>query len=184
MAVALRIAPALLLLAGCAVPPRNATVPAEPPVVDGSALRPGDRIDVTVVGQPDLSGTFDLDRDGMLTMPLIGAVDAYRLSPDDLEDHLILRFGDGYLRAPRVHVATALLRPFFIVGEVERPGSYVYRPGMTVAAAIREAGGTTAADESLDVVVTPGGRAHATRVVGLEAPLSPGDIVELKERAG
>ncbi len=69
-------------------------------------------------------------------------------------------------------------RPFFILGEVARPGSYPYRPGMTVADAVAAAGGALGEDE-LAVVLTPAGRERDAGRVAFDAALDPGDIVEL-----
>jgi polysaccharide export outer membrane protein len=174
----------LALLAGCTVSAgqdpssERAASPAGP---DG--LRPGERVAVTVAGQPELSGTYELDRDGRFEMALLGAVDAYGLTEAGLEDRLVARLADGYLREPRVEVERAALRPFFILGDVARPGSYRYRAGMTVADAVAVAGGPLA-PEQLAVTVTPAGRERETRRVALDANLRPGDIVELEASPG
>jgi polysaccharide export outer membrane protein len=172
-----------LLLAGCTVSAGEdaAETAAAPRGADG--LRPGERIAVVVAGQPDLSATYELDADGRLDMPLLGAVDAYGLSADDLADRLVAGLADGYLREPRVEVERASARPFFILGAVARPGSYPYRAGMTVADAVAAAGGVLA-DGDVAVVVTPAGRERDTRRVDLDAELDPGDIVALEAQRG
>ena len=154
---------------------------------DGAAsadgLRPGERVAVTVDGHPDLSDTYELDRDGRLDMPLLGAVDAQARTVDELADRLVARLADGYLRDPRVDVARLQARPFFILGDVRRPGSYPYRPGMTVADAVAAAGGRLA-DGGLAVVVTPAGRERDARRAALDTELSPGDVVALEATRG
>jgi polysaccharide export outer membrane protein len=147
------------------------------------ALRPGERIAVTVDGHPDLSGPYELDADGRIVLPLLGAVDAYAQTSAGLEDQLVARLADGYLRDPRVEVARLQARPFFILGDVRRPGSYPYRPGMTVADAVAAAGGRLA-DGGLAVVVTPAGRERDARRAALDTELSPGDVVALEATRG
>ncbi|NBB69060.1 MAG: polysaccharide export protein [Alphaproteobacteria bacterium] len=170
-------------LGGCTVSagesPGNAAVAS----TDAEALRPGERVRVTVEGQPDLSGRYELDRDGRIEVPLLGAVDAHARTTDELADRLVARLADGYLHDPRVEVARLGARPFFILGEVARPGSYPYRPGMTVADAVATAGGALGEGE-VAAVLTPAGRARDAGRVAFDAALDPGDIVELADPRG
>lgn len=147
-------------------------------------LAPGMRVAVTVADQPDLSGTYTLDRDGAITMPLLGEVDAYGRAPAALEEHLVARLADGYLREPQVTVEALRPRPFFVLGDVRRPGSYTFRPGMTVAQAIRAAGGRLEPATPLEIVVTPAGNESDARRAGLDDTLRPGDVVALEEARG
>ena len=172
-----------LLLAGCTVSAGEDATDTARVGADAKGLRPGERVAVTVVGQPELSATYELDADGRLTMPLLGAVDAHGLGPAELGDRLVAGLADGYLREPRVEVARVSARPFFILGEVARPGSYPYRPGMTVADAVAAAGGALD-DDDIAVVVTPAGRERDARRVALDAELDPGDIVALEAPRG
>jgi polysaccharide export outer membrane protein len=173
-----------LALGGCTVSAGDETggTPAEG-AASGDGLRPGERVAVTVDGHPDLSGAFELDADGRIVLPLVGGVDAYANTADELADQLVARLADGYLRDPRVDVARLQARPFFILGDVLRPGSYPYRPGMTVADAVAAAGGRLA-DGGLAVVVTPAGRERDARRAALDTELSPGDVVALEATRG
>ncbi len=170
------------LLAGCTVAAGDDERTAgEAAPADG--LRPGARVDVTVEGHPDLSGTHELDHDGAVTLPLVGVVDAYGRTPKQLADELVARLADGYLREPRVEVARLRPRPFFIFGDVLRPGSYPYRPGMTVADAVAAAGGRRGGGD-VAVVLTPAGRERDARRVTFDAELDPGDVVALEAPRG
>jgi len=171
------------VLGGCTVSAGEAQRTAEAASTEAEALRPGERVRVTVEGQPDLSGRYQLDRDGRIEMPLLGSVDAHARTTDELAERLVARFADGYLRDPRVEVARLDARPFFILGEVARPGSYPYRPGMTVADAVATAGGALG-EGDIKVVVTPAGRERDASRVAFDAPLDPGDIVELADPRG
>ena len=174
----------LALLAGCTVSAgQDASSERDVGTASPEGLRPGERVTVTVAGQPDLSGTYELDSDGRFEMALLGTVDSYGLTAAGLGDRLVARLAAGYLRDPRVEVERAAARPFFILGDVARPGSYRYREGMTVADAVAVAGGPLA-PEQLAVTVTPAGRERETRRVALDANLRPGDIVELEASPG
>jgi polysaccharide export outer membrane protein len=166
------------VLAGCTVSAGEAPGPSDAASAAADGLGPGERVVVTVDGQPELSGRYELDRDGRLEMPLLGSVDAHTRSPDELAERLVAGLADGFLRDPRVEVTRVGARPFFVLGEVARPGSYPYRPGMTVADAVATAGGTIG-DGAREVVLTPAGREREAGAVGLDARLDPGDIVEL-----
>ncbi len=174
-----------LYLASCTVPTAGGGGEAAGErTASGDGFAPGVRVAVTVAGQPDLSGTYRLDRDGRIEMPLLGDVAAYGLTPDELSARLVARLADGYLRDPRVEVATLRPRPFFVLGDVHRPGSYAHRPGMTVAEAIATAGGSLDPDAPFEVVITPAGRERDTRRVDLDRTLMPGDIVALEAGTG
>jgi polysaccharide export outer membrane protein len=173
----------LLWLAGCTVSAGDDVGGGAAASEDGDGLRPGERVAVTVEGQADLSGIYELDRDGRLDMPLLGPVDARGLGVGGLADRLVIRLADGYLRDPRVEVARAGARPFFILGDVRRPGSYPYSPGMTVADAVAAAGGALA-DGEVAFVVTPAGRERDARRVAPDTALDPGDIVALEVPRG
>src|SRR5206468_930718 len=70
---------------------------------NGSAvarLVPGDRITVTVFGQPDLSGVFQVDGEGNIELPLIGAVPVRELTLRECENRIEVRLADGYLNRP------------------------------------------------------------------------------------
>ena len=104
-------------------------------------LGPGDNLRVTVFGEEDLSGEFEVDGNGRISMPLIDVVDLQNRSLRDAEAQIVAMLLDGYLRNPKVSVDVLNYRPFYILGEVNEPGSYPYRAGMTVLNAVVLAGG-------------------------------------------
>jgi len=70
----------------------------EPP----NLLGPGDRLAITVLDQPELSGEFEIDASGKIMFPLIGEVDAGKLTADALAKSLTEDLLNGYLKHPRV----------------------------------------------------------------------------------
>lgn len=172
----------VLVMGGCAV--RTGETEEAPATVETARLYPGDRVEIAVTGEPHLSGLYDLDRDGRFEMPWIGVVDAYERTPLEVQETVIAALADGFLRAPEVRVVQAAPRPVFVFGEVELPGSYVYREGLTVGNAIEGAGGVLEDVGTVEIVLTPGGRASEARIVDLDAALAPGDVLELRERTG
>ncbi len=86
----------------------------------------GDRLRIITYGEPDLGGEFEINSDGNISFPLIGEIKAVGLNILSLKDKLIAELKDGYLVAPKVSIELLSLRPFYIMGEVQRHGSYEY----------------------------------------------------------
>ena len=116
-------------------------------------LAPGDRITVTVFGQPDLSGDFLIDGAGNIQMPLIGAVAVGQNTMDACQQRLAERLGDGLLNNPRVSVRVSEFRPIHVLGDVRVPGSYPFRFGLSALGAIALAGGVGLSDVRQSVVM-------------------------------
>src|SRR5262245_60588912 len=104
-------------------------------------LAPGDRITITVFGQPDLSGDFLVDGAGNIQMPLIGAVAVGNNTMDRCQVRLTERFADGVLNNPRVSVRVSEFRPVHVLGDVRVPHSYPFRFGLSALGAIALAAG-------------------------------------------
>ena len=123
------------------------TQPAERTTVSrrrpGYRLGPGDKVHVTVYGEGDLSGDFEVSGSGRIAFPLIGDVTAAGLTAPGLGEDLTKKLAGGYLLNPRVSVEVVTYRPFYIIGEVNKPGSYPYTDGMTAMNAIGLGGGFT-----------------------------------------
>ena len=138
---------------------------------------------VVVFDEPDLSGEFELDGAGGLSLPLIGPLQALELSPRELEARIEAKLLDGYLLRPRVSIEVLSYRPFYIMGEVNQPGSYPYRAGLTVLNAAALAGGFTYRADEDDIEINRETDTSAQRFEA--APLTqiqPGDVINVKER--
>ena len=99
---------------------------------------------VTVFGETDLTGVYDVNPLGNLDMPLIGAVRAVGRAPAELGRIIADRYKSGkFLDQPKVTVAVVEYTPVYIFGEVAKPGQYSYRSGLNAIAAVTEAGGLT-----------------------------------------
>ena len=146
-------------------------------------LGPGDSLRVTVYEEPDLSGEFEVDGSGNLSMPLIGEVAVGDLTLREVESAIVTMLLDGYLKQPRVSIDVLNYRPFYILGEVHKPGSYSYVNGMTVYNAIALGGGFTPRAKEKGIEITrgndPGKRAQKASI---DTQVLPGDIVRVKER--
>ena len=95
---------------------------ATPAGLEPGQLAPGDKIKMTIFGEEDMSGEFDIDNTGSLAVPLLGEVKAMGLTPRELEKRLMSQLNQGYLVNARVNIEVLNFRPFFILGEVNKPG--------------------------------------------------------------
>lgn len=106
-------------------------------------LGSSDKLRVTVFGHTDLSGEFEVDGTGAISLPLIGQLQAQGLTTAQLEQSIATSLANGYILNPRVSAEVINYRPFYILGEIGNPGTYPYTNGLTVQNAIAAAGGFT-----------------------------------------
>ncbi|HEY0526442.1 MAG TPA: polysaccharide biosynthesis/export family protein [Stellaceae bacterium] len=145
----------------------------------GYRLGPGDKLRLTVFGAEDLSGDFTVGDNGMVNLPLIGEVKAANLSTPELATSVQRRLSDGYMRDPKVSIQVASYRPFFILGEVTKPGQYDYVNGMTVVNAIALGGGYTYRAQQGYAVVSRAGKEYRAKPTDR---ILPDDILRVPER--
>src|SRR6266404_5692905 len=106
-------------------------------------LGPGDRIIIKVFGEEDLSMDVRLNDTGRLNYPFLGELVVQGLTVAKLEQLITRGLKGSYLRDPTVTVLIAEYRPFFVNGEVQKPGGFPYQPKLTVEQAIALGGGFT-----------------------------------------
>jgi polysaccharide export outer membrane protein len=176
--LAAALAVLLMQLAACAGPPR---APMELP---GTVLQAGDRLYVEVYNEPGLSREVVIESAGTAVLPLTGALPLAGLTLRQAERRVADALSPAYLRAPAVAIRLLERRPFYVLGEVRRPGRYAFTPGMTVLQAVAVAGGFTYRAREREVTIVrraPDGQWRelaGTRTT----PLKPGDTVQVHER--
>ena len=142
-------------LAGCAdkrggpIPYNVASVgvpdaPTVVPLETGYKIAPMDMLSVKVFKMPDLSGEYEVDLTGQISMPLIGSLAAADLTTIQLDDALTRKLGERYLENPDVSVGikSSTRRSVTVDGSVNRAGSYPVTGPMTLMQAVAAAGGT------------------------------------------
>lgn len=144
----------LLALAGCAdkrggpIPyVQNFGVPDSPTVVPletGYKIAPMDTLSVKVFKMPDLSGEYEVDLTGQISLPLVGSLAAADLTTTQLDEALTRKLGERYLENPDVSVGikSSTRRSVTVDGSVNKAGSYPVSGPMTLMQAIAAAGGT------------------------------------------
>lgn len=163
-----------LLLAGPAVRAQEAAA---------YHLGTGDRLRITVYDEKDLSGEFDVNDQGEVTLPLIGPVRLAGETTTQAQTEIAERYGKDYLVNPRVNVQVVNYRPFFILGEVKSPGSYPYINGMTILNAVALAGGYTPRANRDRILIKHGSNSSAgEQRTSEDSPVFPGDLIRVPER--
>ena len=180
--VAGSVALAAWLICGCATraPPAR-TAAATPFAVDDYRLGTGDHIRVNVFNEPTLSGEFSIAADGSVALPLIGSVPASERTTTQLTAQITAKLAAGYLLAPRVSIDVLSYRPFYILGEVNKPGEYPYVVGLTVENAIATAAGLTYRGDRRRVYLKNLGGADEAAVPPTFR-VRPGDTIRVGER--
>lgn len=152
---------------------------------DASAyvLGPGDRIRLIVFGEEDLSGEFAVDGGGRVSLPLVGDVSASGLTVAQWRQAVETRLRQGYLKNPNVSAEVAAYRPYYILGEVNKPGTYAYQSGLTVLNAVATAEGFTYRANQKVIFIRRDGEVSETRYnLTSTTPVQPGDTIRVAER--
>lgn len=103
-------------------------------------IQPGDQVVLNIWREPDLSGTFAVDADGIVSLPRVGALQATEHSGVELQA-IVREELSRYLRNPTIDVR--VLRRVGVQGEVRMPDLYMVDLTMTLRDVISEAGGIT-----------------------------------------
>ena len=151
---------------------------------DTNKLGPNDRLRITVFGQPTLTGEYTLDGNGVLAFPLIGNVPANGVTTSQLQQAIAAKLKPDYMVNPNVSAEVITRRPFYVIGEVQKPGNYAYVSDMTAVNAIAMAGGFTRRARKNDFYIRRLDKDG--KVVRIEANvgtvLQAGDTLEVRER--
>jgi polysaccharide export outer membrane protein len=169
---------------------------ARPATADGADLRDvyrldsGDKVKITVFGEPTLTGDIIVDGQGSISMPLIGEMTAKNLTVRELERLIEAKLrGDpdkgikGYFRNPQVSAEMVGYRPYYILGEIGRPGEYPFISGLTVMKAVATAGDFTYRADKKRVFIKSMDKPDEQEVkLTPNTLVRPGDTIRIRER--
>ena len=118
--------------------------PAPVPLEAGYKIAPMDKLAIKVFKMGDLTGEYEVDLAGNISMPLIGEVRAVNMTTAELDKVLTGRLGERYLENPDVSVGiqASTSRLETVDGAVTRSGAYPVNGPMTLMQAVALAGGT------------------------------------------
>ncbi|MGC9223223.1 MAG: polysaccharide biosynthesis/export family protein [Terracidiphilus sp.] len=137
---------------GPATPPAPAATPVAAPAhpaasasaKDTYIIGGSDVLSINVWKQPTLSGSLLVRPDGMISLPLVGDVQAAGLTPPQLAHEITERLWK-YIQDPNVSVVVTAIhsKMIYMIGEVAKTGPVEMTPDMTLLEAISSAGGLT-----------------------------------------
>jgi polysaccharide export outer membrane protein len=146
-------------------------------------LGPGDKLHIKIYDDTNMTGDYEVNSGGLVSVPLVGQVKASGLTTRQLEAAIAARMKGKIANDPKINIEIANYAPFYIYGEVKKAGVYPYQPGLTVADAIATAGGLTyRANESRIYVQHAGAAAQQTVTLEVPVRIFPGDNIRVSER--
>ena len=146
-------------------------------------LAAGDVLRITVFGERDLSfEKIRLNDAGMFSYPFLGEIAAKGLTPNEVEKIIVNGLKQGYLVDPKVSLNLIAYRSFYINGEVQKPGSYPFEPGLTLEKAIALGGGLTERASIKRVTIVRGdGSPTLTDKITRSTAIAPGDTISIAQ---
>ena len=146
-------------------------------------LAAGDVLRIIVFGEPELSmKKIRLSDAGTFSYPFLGEISAKGLTPGQVEKIIVDGLKQGYLIDPKVSLSQIEYRSFYINGEVKKPGSYPFVPGLTLEKAIALGGGLTERASMKRVTILRGdGGATVTDNITRSTTIAPGDTISIAQ---
>lgn len=190
----------LLLLAGCAegrggpitYNPAGFGKPDAPKLAtlgEDYRIAPLDTLAIKIFKMPDLTGDYEVDLTGKISMPLIGEVMAADMTTAELDRVLIDKYGAKYLEHPDIAVGikSSTRRAVTVDGAVKSTGSFPVASDLTLMQAVALAGGTSddANPHRVAIFRTIAGKRQAAafdladirRGIAQDPPVYAGDII-------
>ncbi len=146
-------------------------------------LGASDKVRIITFDENALTGEFVVSGSGTISLPLIGDIKAQGLTTSELQEEIQNALRQGYLKDPKVNVEVMNYRPFYILGEVTKPGEYPFVNGLTVLNAVATANGFTYRADTRRVFIKRANE-NAEHEVDLTTttPIEPGDTIRIKEK--
>lgn len=145
-------------------------------------LSADDEISVIVFNEVDLSvNKVRVGGNGTISMPLLGQVAIEGHTVTEVEKKISRLLLDGYLKSPNVTVSITEYRPFYINGQIDKPGSYPYKKGLTIEKAVALAGGFTERASKSGISLVSDKDKQLVKAVALNYKIKPGDVITVSE---
>lgn len=101
----------------------------------------GDKLKLTFYGRTDISGEFAVQAEGVLAIPLLGSFNAEGKTLGQISDEISKAFIRDREQPSQLVIEVTEWRPIYIMGAVEKPGQYPFKPNLTALQAVAIAGG-------------------------------------------
>ena len=170
-------------------PDAQPVAPAAAPASNDYVIGAADVLVVTVWKEPTLSGSILVRPDGMISLALLGDVQASGLTPLDLSNQIAAKL-KKYIQDPNVSVVVSQIhsKVVYLLGEVVKKGPVDMTPGMTLLQAVASAGGLTDFANAKKIYVLRGEAGAQLRIAahykdalkgksGFDIVLKPGDTI-------
>ena len=135
------------VLSATPAPPSPLSIPSAQAPPSGAnstryVLAPEDNIQVTVWKEPSISGSLPIRPDGMISLSLLGDLQAAGYTPMQLSTEITQRL-EKFIQDPNVTVTVLAVHPkeVFMLGEIQHVGPVPITPNMSPLQAISAAGG-------------------------------------------
>lgn len=148
-----------------------------PAATPGFTIGPGDTVQITVLGRPELSASGNVSGDGLVTAALVGAVPVLGLSPQQAAQRIARAYKDGqFLVDPQVTVTMTEYQSqqLSVLGEVTSPGRFPMRTRLSILDALALAGGIKVTGAQLAYILRPEDAVVTRYEVDLDALLQAG----------
>jgi polysaccharide export outer membrane protein len=146
-------------------------------------LGAGDKLRITVFGETDLTGEYEVNSAGAVAFPLVGDVAASGKTLPEFSAALTDALVPDYLLNANPAVEVLNYRPFYILGEVRTPGTYPYSANLTVVNAVATAEGFTYRANKRVVFIKHADANQERRYrLTTTTPVQPGDTIRIAER--
>ncbi len=154
----------------------------QPLLANDYKLGPGDKIQISVYGESDLTTNVRIDKSGYISFPFLDDIQVINLSVKELEKVIYEGLLGDYLVSPQVSVSITEYRPFFIHGQVNRPGGYPYQDDLTFDKAIAVAGGLSSRASKTDWTITRTVNGKTITVnANVATQIYPDDIIKIEQ---
>lgn len=177
---------ALGALTGCVSDQVTGANPQIPIPASTAQLRPGDSLNIALQGVPDASAsTVQIDEQGLITLPFVGAIQAAGLSTAELGQRIRATYIDKKIYTAVDVSVSVTERYVYVGGEVQRPGRIVWTPDLTATKAIQSAGGFSLYAKERAVTLVREDRAYqinaelAQKNPAQDPRLVPGDSLQV-----
>ena len=145
-------------------------------------LAAGDTIQIRVYGEDDLSLELAVPSGGPVEYAFVGEFELAGKTVRALQEEIYQRLLGDFLIDPRVSVSVVNYRNFYIYGEVARPGSYSWEPGLTVRKVITLAGGLKERASGSKWYLVPEDGSEGDRIkVNEDYPVQAGDTLTIEQ---
>lgn len=147
-------------------------------------LGAGDKVRIITYGEESLSGEFFVSGSGKIAVPLVGELPATGLTAREFAASVESALRDGdLLKEPKVSIEVLNYRPFYILGEVEKPGTYPYTSDLNVMNAVATAGGFTyRANQKKVFIKRQDSDKEEEFSLDPTTKVAPGDTIRIAER--